>query len=154
MFCPLIFIHEQCDLQLTSTPNDRFLRNFFNRGLLLSEFLPAICWEEIAKQNFFFHFSFWGSRTVVYNSGFNRTCIISIYSSLCKAAFPFVLSSQTMILRGSLDFSAILLHIIITSYPFSFSSFHDSFRNIIISPSCWTIFFAHSLYSFDHLKVN
>ena len=43
---------------LTWTPNDGFLRNLFMAGLLLSEFLSEICWEEIAEEIFFFIFHF------------------------------------------------------------------------------------------------
>ena len=51
---------------LTSTLNNRFLRNFCMTGLLLSEILPEICWKEIAKDILFFilRFDAWrGIRT-------------------------------------------------------------------------------------------
>ena len=38
---------------LKSTPNDRFLRNFSWQFYLLLEFLPEICWEEIAEEILF-----------------------------------------------------------------------------------------------------
>ena len=45
---------------LMSTPNDIFfLRSFSWQFYFLSEFLPEICWEEIANEIFFFHISFW-----------------------------------------------------------------------------------------------
>ena len=42
---------------LKSTPNDRFLRSFFMAGLFaLKEFLPDICWEEVAEDVFSYYF--------------------------------------------------------------------------------------------------
>ena len=43
---------------LTSTPNDRFLRNFYIACLLFSEILPEISKKEIAE-GVFFHILFW-----------------------------------------------------------------------------------------------
>ena len=46
---------------LKSTPNDRFLEKLFMAILfLLSEILPEICWEEIAKE-ILFRCLVWGS---------------------------------------------------------------------------------------------
>ena len=43
---------------LKSTPNDRFLRTFLMAILFWhSEFLPEICWEEVAEE-IFLHISF------------------------------------------------------------------------------------------------
>ena len=53
------FSHQLCCMRsfysLTLTTNDRFLRNFFMAGL----FTLRVCWEEIAKEIFFFYISFW-----------------------------------------------------------------------------------------------
>ena len=51
MLCDLILYMSGGSYSLTSTPNDKFLRNFFMAGLLFSELLPEICWD--------FHISFW-----------------------------------------------------------------------------------------------
>ena len=59
MLCALILQVSGEAYSLKSTPNDKFLRNFFMPGFyLLSEFLPEICWEEMAEE-IFFHISFW-----------------------------------------------------------------------------------------------
>ena len=51
---------------LKSTPNDRFFwETFHGNFILLSEFLPEVCWEEIAEEILFvFCFDVWpGART-------------------------------------------------------------------------------------------
>ena len=54
MSCVVILYVNSGIYSLTSTPNDRFLRNFSRRVYLLSEILSEICWEEIARKYFFF----------------------------------------------------------------------------------------------------
>ena len=58
MLCVLILYMSGGTYSLKSTPNDRFLRNFSWQFYLLSEFLPEICWEEVAEEIFFFYFRF------------------------------------------------------------------------------------------------
>ena len=53
MLCALILYMSDRTYSLTSTPNDRFLRNFSWQFYLLSEFFPEICWEEVAEEIFF-----------------------------------------------------------------------------------------------------
>ena len=54
MLCVLILYISGGTYSLKSTPNDWFfLRNFSWQFYLLSEFLPEICWEEIAEEIFF-----------------------------------------------------------------------------------------------------
>ena len=87
MLCRLILYVSGGTYSLTSTPNDRFLRNFFMAGLftlrvfartllrgsrqrnifhtswqvyLLLKFLPGICWEKIAVEILFLFFSYFG----------------------------------------------------------------------------------------------
>ena len=56
--------------RLTSTPNDRFLRNFFIAGfILLSEFVTEICWEEVAEEILFIIHFWWLTRDT--NPGFS-----------------------------------------------------------------------------------
>ena len=50
MLCALIIYMSGKIYSLTSTPNDRLLRNVY----LLPEFLTEICWEEIAEEKIFF----------------------------------------------------------------------------------------------------
>ena len=65
MLCSLILYVSGGNYSLTSLPNDRFLRNFSQQFyFLLSEFLPEICWEEIAEQ-IFFHISYWGQTLII-----------------------------------------------------------------------------------------
>ena len=48
------FIRDRRTYSLTSTPNYKFLRNFFHGSfILLSELLSKICWEEAAEEIFF-----------------------------------------------------------------------------------------------------
>ena len=60
---------------LKLTPNYGFLRNFSWQFYLLSEFLIAICWEEIAEKNTFcIMFDVWpGARTRTINLISQRT---------------------------------------------------------------------------------
>ena len=61
MFCALILYVSGETYSLTSTPNDRFLRNFVMAGLVtLRVFARNLQREEIAKEIYiFFHISFW-----------------------------------------------------------------------------------------------
>ena len=57
MLCVLILHISVGTYSLKSTPNDRFFDKFFMTILiLLSEFLPEICWEEIAEEILFLYF--------------------------------------------------------------------------------------------------
>ena len=63
------FIHKWRELQFTvDSERQIFLRNFSWQFYLLSEFLPEICWEEIAEEILFvFHFEVWpGARTLAF----------------------------------------------------------------------------------------
>ena len=54
MLCALILYVSGGTYSLTSAPNDRFyLETFYGNFYFLSEFLPEICWEEIAEEIFF-----------------------------------------------------------------------------------------------------
>ena len=44
---------KHCLVVFKSTPNDRFFEKLFMEILLLTEFLPAICWEEITEEILF-----------------------------------------------------------------------------------------------------
>ena len=57
MLCVLILYVSGGTYGLKSTPNDRiFWETFHGSFNLLSEFLPEICWEEIAKEKYFTYF--------------------------------------------------------------------------------------------------
>ena len=58
MLCVLILYISGGAYSLKSTLNADFLRNFSWQFYLLSEFLPEICWEEIAEEIFFSYFVF------------------------------------------------------------------------------------------------
>ena len=49
MLCVLILYMSGGTYNLKSIPNNRFLTNFSWQFYLLSEFLPEICWEEVAE---------------------------------------------------------------------------------------------------------
>ena len=54
------FIRKWRDLQFKRRPwTTDFWETFTWQVYLLSEFLPEICWAEIAEEIFFFHISFW-----------------------------------------------------------------------------------------------
>ena len=62
------------EYSLKSTPNDRFFwETFHGNFILLSEFLPEVCWEEIAKEHFLY--SRWGMITVLFLAKNSRTSI-------------------------------------------------------------------------------
>ena len=54
LYCVCVnFVHDRRDLQLNvDCERQKILRNFFMTGLLISEFLPEICWEEITEEIF------------------------------------------------------------------------------------------------------
>ena len=65
MLCMLILYMSSGTYSLKSTPNVKFWRNCSRQLNFLSEFLPGICWEEVAEQIFFyisFHWRYldWG----------------------------------------------------------------------------------------------
>ena len=57
MLCALILRMSDGTYSLKSTLNNWFLRSFSWQFYLLSEFLPEICWEEVAEE-IFSNFSF------------------------------------------------------------------------------------------------
>ena len=63
------FIHKLRDLQFKVDPERQILLETFHDSFnLLSEFLPAICWEELAEEILFvFWFDVWlGARTLAF----------------------------------------------------------------------------------------
>ena len=68
--CVLILYISSGTYSLKSTPNDRFFEKLFIATLYQhSDFLPEICWEEIAEEMFFvFCFDIWlGARTLAFH---------------------------------------------------------------------------------------
>ena len=60
MLCLLILYISGGTYSLKTTPNDRFFWETFHGIYLLTEFLPEICWEEIAEGILFvFCFDVW-----------------------------------------------------------------------------------------------
>ena len=63
MFCTLILYVSGGTYSLKSTPNDWFFEKLFMAILFQhSEFLPEICWEEIAEENILFWCLAWGPK--------------------------------------------------------------------------------------------
>ena len=60
MLCALILYVSGETYSLTSTPNEIFFRNFTWQFCLIPEFLPEICWEDVAEEIFAFWCLNWG----------------------------------------------------------------------------------------------
>ena len=59
MLCALILYESGGTYSLKSTSNNKFFeKNFRGNFYLLSEFLPEICWKDIAEEIFLFIFRF------------------------------------------------------------------------------------------------